>query len=333
MKRKLQIFVSSTYKDLIPERQAAVEAILKAGHIPAGMELFAAGDESQWQTIKRWIEESDIYMLILGGRYGSLEPKSGTSYTELEYDYAVSLRKPHFAVVETEGALKARVSIQGVEVLEQQEPQKLAAFRKKVLSKISSFFGDVKDIKLAVHESIRALEARHTLHGWVEATSVPDVARLAEEIVRIGKERESLAKEVERLKKRANGDELDNSQFSELSARLKEIPISVPPDVSQSGKAEKSNLFREFYLNREQFTQGVYSHPMASSQTKWAFQSLGSRLEVHGLVTAEKAGRGLRTLVLSARGRAFLALLDSQIHVEKQNPFRDCRKRKSNTRK
>jgi hypothetical protein len=53
MKRKLQVFVSSTYSDLIDERQAAVAAILKAGHIPAGMELFTAGDKSQMKTIER----------------------------------------------------------------------------------------------------------------------------------------------------------------------------------------------------------------------------------------------------------------------------------------
>jgi len=52
-KKKLQVFVSSTYLDLKNERQAAVEAILKAGHIPAGMELFAAGNESQFETIRR----------------------------------------------------------------------------------------------------------------------------------------------------------------------------------------------------------------------------------------------------------------------------------------
>lgn len=35
MKKKLQVFVSSTWTDMILERQAAVEAILEAGHIPA----------------------------------------------------------------------------------------------------------------------------------------------------------------------------------------------------------------------------------------------------------------------------------------------------------
>ena len=58
MDRKLQVFISSTYTDMLAERQAAVEAVLRAGHIPAGMELFAAGDESQLETIRRWIDDS-----------------------------------------------------------------------------------------------------------------------------------------------------------------------------------------------------------------------------------------------------------------------------------
>lgn len=58
--RKLQVFVSSTFTDLREERQAAVEAILNTGNIPAGMELFAAGDQSQMEVIKEWIRESDV---------------------------------------------------------------------------------------------------------------------------------------------------------------------------------------------------------------------------------------------------------------------------------
>ena len=94
--KRLQVFVSSTYTDLKEERQAAVEMILTAGHIPAGMELFTAGDESQMDAIKQWIDQSDVYLLILGGRYGSLEPQTGQSYIELEYRYALHQQKPLF---------------------------------------------------------------------------------------------------------------------------------------------------------------------------------------------------------------------------------------------
>jgi len=48
IRKRLQVFVSSTFSDLREERQAAVEAILSAGHIPAGMEL------SQQETNPRW---------------------------------------------------------------------------------------------------------------------------------------------------------------------------------------------------------------------------------------------------------------------------------------
>ena len=113
VKKRLQVFVSSTFNDLKNERQAAVEAILSAGHIPAGMELFTAGDESQMEVIKQWIDESDVYLLILGGRYGSVEPKTGKSYTQLEYEYALGLGKPLFACVVNEAALEESVKQYG----------------------------------------------------------------------------------------------------------------------------------------------------------------------------------------------------------------------------
>jgi len=63
IKKRLQVFVLSTYEDLKAERQAAVETILTVGHIPEGMELFTAGDQSQMDVIRDWIDESDIFLL------------------------------------------------------------------------------------------------------------------------------------------------------------------------------------------------------------------------------------------------------------------------------
>ena len=119
MVKKYQVFVSSTYTDLTAERQSVVEAILRAGHIPAGMELFAAGDKSQLTIIRRWIRNFDVYMLILGGRYGTIEPVSGKSYIQLEYDYARKLKKPYFAVVMDDDYLNEKVKSHGKSILEQ----------------------------------------------------------------------------------------------------------------------------------------------------------------------------------------------------------------------
>ena len=152
--KKLQVFVSSTFNDLIEERQAAVEAILSAGHIPAGMELFAAGDETQMEVIRRWINESDIFLLILGGRYGSVEPKSGKSYIHLEYEYALELGKPLFSIVISEEGLDNKIKKKGRIVFETDFPQKLREFRALVLTKMVRFWKDYSEIKIAILETL-----------------------------------------------------------------------------------------------------------------------------------------------------------------------------------
>ncbi|MEA0974650.1 DUF4062 domain-containing protein, partial [Lacticaseibacillus paracasei] len=99
MVKKYQVFISSTYEDLIQERQRAITAILNAEQIPAGMEAFKTGDASQKEVISKWIQQSDIYLLILGGRYGSKDEQDGISYTEWEYLKAEKLNIPRFAIV------------------------------------------------------------------------------------------------------------------------------------------------------------------------------------------------------------------------------------------
>lgn len=91
--RRYQVFISSTYMDLVDERREVIQALLEMDCLPAGMELFPAADDDQWTLIKQVIDESDYYVVIVGGRYGSTGPK-GISYTEQEYDYAVAQEKP-----------------------------------------------------------------------------------------------------------------------------------------------------------------------------------------------------------------------------------------------
>lgn len=193
--KKYQIFISSTYTDLREERQAAVESILKAGHIPAGMELFTSTNKSQWTIIKRWIDESDIYMLILGGRYGSIDPDTGKSYTHLEYEYAHSINKPLFAVVINDDALRKKT----YEEREIKNPEKLEEFKLQVLSYLSAFFSDSKDIKLAVHESLGTLIQDNELIGWVRGNQQND--GLASELVRLNEENRKLREENEEFKR------------------------------------------------------------------------------------------------------------------------------------
>lgn len=77
MEKKYQVFVSSTYEDLQEERKKVMEALLQMNCFPVGMEYFNASDSSQWEVIKSLIRECDYYVLIVAGRYGSIEEESG----------------------------------------------------------------------------------------------------------------------------------------------------------------------------------------------------------------------------------------------------------------
>lgn len=94
MEKRYQVFISSTFQDLENARQEVSQALLRADCFPAGMELFPAADEEQFEFIKTIIDQSDYYILISAGRYGSIHPETGLSYTEMEYDYAVKIGKP-----------------------------------------------------------------------------------------------------------------------------------------------------------------------------------------------------------------------------------------------
>lgn len=183
MKKKLQIFISSTYKDLQEERQAAVEAILGSNNIPAGMELFKAGNNSQWETIKKWINDSDIYMLILGGRYGSIEPTSKKSYTQLEYEYAVSQDIPVFATVLSDNFIKQKEdnSSNPDDISEHDNKYLYDEFKKLVMSKMVKIVDDCKDIKVAIHESISELKEDYDFEGWTRGVSDSTYNNLVEQ--------------------------------------------------------------------------------------------------------------------------------------------------------
>ncbi len=91
-----QVFVSSTYTDLIEERQQVTEQLLRSRCIPSGMELFTASGRPPWDVIKAALDTTDYMVLILAGRYGSVG-SDGLSYTEREYDYAVAQDIPVLA--------------------------------------------------------------------------------------------------------------------------------------------------------------------------------------------------------------------------------------------
>jgi Domain of unknown function (DUF4062) len=318
-KKKLQVFVSSTYADLRDERQSAVEAILAAGHIPAGMELFAAGDRSQMEVIKRWIDESDVFLLVLGGRYGIIDPASEKSYVQLEYEYAQQRGKPFFAIVIKEDYLDKKLQAQGRIVFETEQPQKLKDFRAKVLTKLVRFFGGVQDIKLAVMETLLTdFGRRDELVGWIPGDQAVNTGALAEEIARLAKENDSLRVQLSKVAKRSvlyNG--LTHEEVFGLLAKQKIDPsLITSPETLESlkkiatafGGASEPALLHLFWLFRNRGRDQV------AVRTSPACRNYLYNLAHFGLIKVLGISDPEVRCVLTNNGRNFLLRL--RLHPE-----------------
>ena len=316
MKKKLQVFVSSTYTDLKDERQAAVAAILKAGHIPAGMELFTSGDKSQMKTIERWIDESDVYMLILGGRYGSIEKATGISYTELEYDYAREQGKAMFSVVINAEALDGKVRTHGATHLERENPKELALFREKVLTNISSFFSDDKDVRLCVHESLAEFVESRDLKGWVSAEALDDSRSLQDEVRRLREENSSLKEALASSERTRSAIDVKNrpvENFDEIKAILASIQIKVPEEITADKKEIARDLLFIFQRNQDYLLTGVTNASSADAVESFFYHNVCPKLQVHGLADNEKVvGVRYRRSFVTKLGAAFLSHLDRE---------------------
>jgi len=162
MERRYQVFISSTFTDLVDERREVMQAILEMDCLPAGMELFPAGNEDQWTLIKGVIEQSDYYLVIIGGRYGSTT-EEGISFTEMEYDYAVSIGIPVMGFVH---AAPDEIPV-GKTDKNDAAAQKLAAFQAKVQTRMTKDWKNAEDLGSKVTRGLIHLIKNNPRPGWV----------------------------------------------------------------------------------------------------------------------------------------------------------------------
>ncbi len=166
---RYQVFVSSTYEDLIEERKQVTQAILECECFPAGMELFPASNKSQWDFIKRVIDESDIYLVVIAGRYGSINRDKNISYTEMEFDYAMETDKPIIVLIHNNIAdlpsKKVESTDRGRELLEN--------FTEKAKEgRLVKFWSNKDDIKSAVITSLTQSKKYIEKCGWIRLNEV-----------------------------------------------------------------------------------------------------------------------------------------------------------------
>jgi len=98
---RVQLFISSTYRDLKPEREAVQEALRKGDSLLWGMEFFVSEPRRPLDVCLQELERCDAVILLVGARAGSLVPDaSGLTYTHAEIRHALELGRPLFAFLQ-----------------------------------------------------------------------------------------------------------------------------------------------------------------------------------------------------------------------------------------
>lgn len=203
MEKRYQLFISSTFADLQEERKMIMEAALEMDCFPAGMEMFPASNSEQFEYIKGIIDQSDYYVIVIGGRYGSTA-EDGISYTEKEFDYAVEKEIPIFAFI--------RNNIKEIEVKKTDEngrkKKMLDQFRKKVENnRLVTYWDTPYELKSKLFTSLTKGFKMFPRDGWIKGNISTDTELLKQiNVLRDENEklRESLRNEVKEDKEDFN---------------------------------------------------------------------------------------------------------------------------------
>lgn len=248
--KKYQVFVSSTFRDLIEERQDAIRNILDLKHIPAGMELFPAADIDQLEYIKKVIDECDYYLLIVGGRYGSMDA-AGVSYTEREYDYAVDTGKVVLAFVHND---PAAIPV-GKSDIDPKIIDALNGFRQKVMTgRLVKTWGNRQELEPLVLKSL--IHAFNDLPqvGWIRG--------------------DSAASEV--ILEQSNKALQENA---ELKAQVAQLKDSRAPKVDNIAGLDDVFEFRYESRYRDRYGESTYTDRTASLTWRQIFLGLAGQLD------------------------------------------------------
>jgi len=103
----LKPFLSSTFLDLVEEREAVLEALRKKRLLTHAMEDFLATPNPPRETALARLHDSDVMLLVIGFKAGTLlTDGSGATFTSAEYDELLRLGKEPLVFIKQESRLQ-----------------------------------------------------------------------------------------------------------------------------------------------------------------------------------------------------------------------------------
>lgn len=280
--KKYQVFISSTYSDLIEERRKAIDAVLMTNCMPAGMEAFSASDEKQFDVIKRVIDLCDYYVLIIANRYGSIFPGKEISYTEMEFEYAQSKGIPVLAFIIDPSVKVDNDKTDNDELLS----AKLTLFKKRVSSNRLVSYWKTKDelfgnIISALYNAI----TQFIRPGWIRGGEFDEQRLLSEN--------HKLSEKIQELELQLSNTGVNNNKYENiifpmhysetiifLTSGMKIDSKDIHPTLGELFKHISNSLtskcsYFDFCSSVNSFVPGYHTSDTAIKQLKTQFLIFG----------------------------------------------------------
>lgn len=323
MEKKYQVFVSSTFTDLEEERKEVITSLLNGQYIPAGMELFTASDDEQFKYIKKIIDNCDYYVLIIAGRYGTINKETGMSYTEQEFEYAKEKGMPILAFLYTDISQLDSDKVDS-------DSRNINSFRTKVLNnkKLCKYWSTSGELIGGVINSLNAEISQNPRIGWTRGNDF-QYDELLEQINHLRLKNETYEKRIHELEHQleensisidnlASGDEkyeieyvwryngYDYSEWQDLSLSLtwNEIFSLIGPYLHTECSYDE---FKK-YANKAICTKIEYAQYRIVSSD--CIQTIKYQFKVKGLIKCyfenTQNGKQIEKIILSSEGRRYL---------------------------
>ncbi len=155
--------ISSTARDLPEYRSAAIDACVELGVLPTQVVSFSDVDPATARSCRQLVDESEIYIGVIGSQYGAIPDGFEQSITELEYERARMLGIPTLMFIKSD-----LDSAPLPTDCEEPANQKLMAFKAKVeATSLCVYFSSLKDFDLKFRSALSSYTRDRTSAGWI----------------------------------------------------------------------------------------------------------------------------------------------------------------------
>jgi hypothetical protein len=297
----LTVFVCSTFSDLSAEREGVLNAIRHLQLQHDSMEFFGARAGQPIETCLEEVRRSNILVVIVGHRYGTMVPDSKVSFSEAEYTEGYKLQKPCLVYIRNDDVPVLPRHIE-------RDPDKLKLLEKWKVRLQSRHtvagFRDGNDLAVQVaadlSRTIRELEEAERTRAEaqvVDAPSIPDeLSAIVAGALKAGVSESALLSSVRRAISSlvAEAEHFEATVFLSYANADREIVREVASGLSAAGvrvwfdeanlKAG-SNWVREIERGLDTADFVVFFISSESIKSNWARQEL--QIALHRKVSGE----------------------------------------------